>query len=131
MSDKRPDRLAIALAQLNAVVGDIDGNKSRALEAWGEARGKGADLVVFPELFIDGYPPEDLVLKPAFVAASKAAIEELARETADGPGILIGTVWPGETAGDVMNAVACLDGGEVRAVRFTAELPNYAPNINQ
>ena len=72
MSDKRPDRLAIALAQLNAVVGDIDGNKSRALEAWGEARGKGADLVVFPELFIDGYPPEDLVLKPAFVAASKA-----------------------------------------------------------
>ena len=125
MSDKRPDRLAIALAQLNAVVGDIDGNKRRALEAWGEAREKGADLVVFPELFIDGYPPEDLVLKPAFVAASQAAIEELARETADGPGILIGTVWPGETAGDVMNAVACLDGGEVRAVRFKAELPNY------
>ena len=125
MSDNRPNRLAIALAQLNAVVGDIDGNKRRALEAWGEARDKGAELIVFSELFIDGYPPEDLVLKPAFVAASKAAVEELARETADGPGILIGTVWPGETAGQIMNAVAFLDGGKVRGVRFKAELPNY------
>ncbi len=125
MSDKAPDRLAIALAQLNAVVGDIDGNKKRALDAWNEARGQGADLVVFPELFINGYPPEDLVLKPAFVASSKSAVEALARETADGPGILIGTVWPGEATGSVVNAVACLDGGEVRAIRAKAELPNY------
>ncbi len=126
MSDKAPDRLAIALAQFNAVVGDIDGNKRRAFGAWDEARDKGADLVVFPELFINGYPPEDLVLKPAFVTASKAAVEALAAETRDGPGILIGTVWPGEVAGKVVNAVAYLDGGEVRAVRAKAELPNYS-----
>jgi NAD+ synthase len=126
MSDKAPDRLAIALAQFNAVVGDIDGNKRRAFEAWDQARDKGADLVVFPELFINGYPPEDLVLKPAFVAASKAAVEALAAETRDGPGILIGTVWPGERAGKVVNAVAYLDGGEVRAVRAKVELPNYS-----
>jgi len=125
MSDTTPDRLAIALAQLNAVVGDIDGNRRRALEAWAEARTRGADLIVFPELFIDGYPPEDLVLKPAFVAASKAAVEQLAREAADGPGLLIGTVWPAEAEGKVYNAVAYLDGGEVRAVRYKSALPNY------
>ncbi len=118
-----PDKLRIALAQLNADVGDIDGNAERALEAWREAKAGGCDVVLFPELFITGYPPEDLVLKPAFAAAARAATETLAGHTADGPAIIIGVVWPEE--GKVYNAVAHLDGGEVRGLRYKVDLPNY------
>ena len=89
-----PDKLAIAVAQLNATVGDIAGNAERARRARREAAAAGADIVVFPELFIAGYPPEDLVLKPAFQSACRTAIETLARETGDGgPALLIGTPW--------------------------------------
>ncbi len=80
----RSDRLAIAVAQLNPVVGDIAGNADKARRAREQAAAAGADLVVFSELFIAGYPPEDLVLKPAFQAACRSAVEALARETADG-----------------------------------------------
>jgi len=84
----------ITLAQLNPTVGDVAGNAARARDARAQAKAAGADLVVFPELFIAGYPPEDLVLKPAFQSACRAAIEELARETADGgPAMLIGSPW--------------------------------------
>ena len=79
---------------------------------------------MLPELFITGYPPEDLVLKPAFQAACRAAVEELARETADGgPAVLIGTPWVED--GKLYNACALLDGGRIAAIRFKANLPNY------
>ena len=79
---------------------------------------------MLPELFITGYPPEDLVLKPAFQAACRAAVEELARETADGgPAVLIGTPWVED--GKLYNACALLDGGRIAALRFKANLPNY------
>ncbi len=117
--------MKIAIAQLNPTVGDIEGNFSRALAARETARLDCADLVVFPELFLAGYPPEDLVLKPSFQQACKDALLELAKETGndDGPGLLIGTVWPEE--GKVYNAVALADRGEVAALRFKVELPNY------
>jgi len=113
----------IALAQLNPVLGDIAGNIDKARRAHAEATRLGADLVVFPELFATGYPPEDLVLKPAFSAAARAALEALAGELAAGPALLIGTVWPED--GHVYNAVALLDDGAVQAVRFKVDLPNY------
>ncbi len=83
-----------------------------------------ADLILFPELFIAGYPPEDLVLKPAFQAACRAAIEDLARETGQGgPAMLVGTPWVEN--GKLYNAVALLDGGRIAALRFKVDLPNY------
>ena len=120
---QKRDTMRIALAQLNAVVGDIDGNVTRAIAAWRTAKSDNADLVVFPELYINGYPPEDLVLKPAFAEASRLAAEKLAAETADGPGIIIGLVWP--DGGKVYNAVAYLDGGSIQSIRYKVDLPNY------
>ena len=117
--------LKIALAQLNPVVGDIAGNAARLERARAEAAALGAELVLFPELFICGYPPEDLVRKPAFAAACREAVEGLATRLPPGPAVLVGTVWP---EGDkVYNAVALIDGGAVTAVRFKVDLPNYGP----
>jgi len=114
----------ITLAQLNPTVGDITGNATKARHARAEARAAGADLVVLPELFIAGYPPEDLVLKPAFQAACRAAIEELARECSDGdPAMLIGTPWV--DGGKLYNACALLVDGRISALRYKANLPNY------
>ncbi|BBF92419.1 NAD+ synthase [Blastochloris tepida] len=116
--------LTIALAQLNPTVGDIAGNAEKVRRARAEAAAGGADLVLFPELFLAGYPPEDLVLKPAFLAACRAAIEALAKETADGgPALIVGTPWV--EAGELHNAVAVLDGGAIVALRFKVDLPNY------
>src|SRR2546430_3288349 len=114
----------ITLAQLNPTVGDVSGNAAKARAAREKARADGADLVLLPELFICGYPPEDLVLKPAFQAACRAAIEELAREAADGgPAMLIGSPWVED--GKLYNACALLDEGRIAALRFKANLPNY------
>ncbi|MEE2567273.1 NAD+ synthase [Hyphobacterium marinum] len=114
--------LCIATAQLNPIVGDVAGNLEQARRARAEAADKGADLVVFPELFLLGYPPEDLVLRPAVEQACREALETLAAE--DGPAVIIGTPWAEE--GRLHNAVALLDEGRVQAVRFKRELPNYA-----
>lgn len=118
------DSLAIAIAQLNPTVGDIAGNADKARRTRKDAAAAGADLVVFPELFIAGYPPEDLVLKPAFQSACRSAIEGLARETADGgPALLIGTPWLED--GKLYNAVCLLADGRIDGVRFKWDLPNY------
>jgi NAD+ synthase len=115
--------LKIAFAQLNPTVGDVPGNLARARKARAEAATVGADIVLFSELFIVGYPPEDLVLKPALQADARAAVEALAKETVSGPAVLIGTPWV--EGGKLYNAIACLDGGVVKTVRFKVDLPNY------
>src|SRR5580704_8996105 len=124
MNDRPADRLAIAVAQLNPIVGDVSGNLERARAARTVAAKDKADIVAFSELFIAGYPPEDLVLKPAFQAACRAAVESLARETADGgPAVLIGTPWVED--GKLHNAYALLASGRIETVRFKVNLPNY------
>ncbi len=124
MSSSPTNRLAMAIAQLNPIVGDVAGNTEKVRRARAQAAAQGADLVVFPELFIAGYPPEDLVLKPAFQAACRAAVETLARETAAaGPAVLVGTPWVEDEK--LYNAVALLEDGLIAAVRFKVDLPNY------
>jgi NAD+ synthase len=118
-----PTHLKIALAQANPIVGDIDGNIAKLREMRARAGTLGADLVVFSELFVTGYPPEDLVLKPAFPAAARARIEALARDLEPGPAVITGTVWPEN--GHVYNAVVLIANGKVEAVRFKVDLPNY------
>jgi NAD+ synthase len=121
---ERTAEFKITLAQLNPTVGDVEGNAAKARTARVQAAADGADLIVFPELFICGYPPEDLVLKPAFQATCRTAIETLARETADGgPAMLVGSPWVED--GKLYNACALLDGGRIAAIRYKANLPNY------
>src|SRR5580704_8027935 len=124
MNERPTDRLASAVAQLDPTVGDIPGNAAKARAARATAALAGADLVALPELFLSGYPPEDLVLKPALQAACRGMIEELARETADGgPAMLIGTPWVED--GKLYNAYCLLDRGAIAARRFKVDLPNY------
>src|SRR6478672_4493326 len=114
----------LALAQLNPVVGDIAGNLAKAREARARAGEAGADLIVFTELYLTGYPIEDLVLRPALQKAAREACEEFAGDTGNrGPAVLVGLPW-----GDgpfVYNAVALLDRGRIEAVRYKNNLPNY------
>ena len=115
--------LSIAFAQLNPTVGDVAGNAAKVRRARQEAAAQGADLVVFPELVLVGYPPEDLVLRPALLAASAAALRELEAESANGgPGLLVTLPWAVD--GDVYNAVALVADGRTE-LRFKYELPNY------
>ena len=115
------DRLIIALAQLNPTLGAINANLARAREAREQA--KDADLILFPELFICGYPPEDLVLRPTFVAACRVAVEDLARDTERGPAVLMGLPWRDGTK--LHNAVALLANGRIETLRYKFDLPNY------
>src|SRR5437870_7848172 len=123
MNARPADRLKIALAQLNPTVGDVGGNADKVRRARAAAAAQGADLVAFPEMFIAGYPPEDLVLKPAFQAACRAAVEALARETTGGPATLVGVPWVDE--GKLYNAHLLLEGGKIAAARYKVDLPNY------
>ncbi|NTJ42522.1 NAD+ synthase [Agrobacterium larrymoorei] len=119
-----PHTLRIAVGQFNPTVGDVAGNLAKARDARADAAKQGADLLLLTELFISGYPPEDLVLKPAFLKSCLKAVEELAAETADGgPGVIIGLPRQGETGRH--NSVALLDGGKIVALRDKVDLPNY------
>lgn len=115
------DKLIIALAQVNPTLGAIGENLARAREVLWEA--PEADLILFPELFICGYPPEDLVLRPSFVDACREAVESLARDTAGGPAILIGLPW--RENGKLHNSVALLANGRIETLRHKFDLPNY------
>ncbi|MBA4306837.1 MAG: NAD+ synthase [Sphingopyxis sp.] len=116
------DQLTIAMAQINQRVGDLSGNAA-AMLAW-RAKAPGADLIVFPEQQLIGYPAEDLVLKPVFAAKAAAQLAELALATADGgPAMLVGSIFADE--GALYNGIALLDGGRIVAVRYKHELPNY------
>ncbi len=117
-------RLVIASVQANPTVGDIAANAAAARRLIGEAAALGADIALFPELFLIGYPPEDLALKPAAVRACQDALIRLAADTAGDCAALVTTLWPGPD-GRPHNAVALLQGGEVRGVSFKVDLPNY------
>jgi NAD+ synthase len=117
-----PDTLRIAVAQLNPVVGDIAGNLALARTTVADAARAGADLVLFTECFLSGYPPEDLVMKPAFLDECEEAMQTLAAETRDGPGVIIGVPLKRESGRH--NAVAVLDRGRI-CERYKVDLPNY------
>ncbi len=112
----------VALAQMNLTVGDIDGNCERIVSAAREAAGRGAQVLAVPELAVTGYPPEDLVFKPSFVAANRRALEDLAAETGDLL-TMIGFVDAGHDR--LYNAAALCHGGRVVAVYRKHLLPNY------
>src|SRR5262245_25073669 len=113
--------MRLALAQINTVVGDLDGNAQRIARRLAEAQEQQADLVVFPELAVTGYPPEDLLLRPSFVQAAQAQAEALARG-ARGIVALIGVPWFDR---DLYNACAVCAAGEIKTVYRKRFLPNY------
>ncbi|MEX2256767.1 MAG: NAD+ synthase [Acidimicrobiia bacterium] len=115
-------RVRLAAAQLNLVVGDLDGNAARILETYERAEDAGADLVAFPELAITGYPPEDLLLRPAFVAQAVETLDKIAART----GRAAAMIGYPEPDGDLYNAVAVCGQGRVLGTYRKHLLPNYA-----
>src|SRR4051794_630700 len=113
--------MRLALAQINPVVGDLEGNRALILERLAEARGKGADLALFPELAVTGYPPEDLLLRPGFIRAAARSLAEIAAET---HGVVAIVGFP-HFDSDLYNAAAVCADGEVKAVYRKRFLPNY------
>ena len=114
-------RLRVALAQVNTTVGALEANRRRIAAALGEARAAGAELVVFPEMALTGYPPEDLVLRTDFLAAARASLDRLAAETG-GLTAIVGTALLED---DVFNAAAIVSDGAVRGFARKVKLPNY------
>src|SRR6266511_2505176 len=113
--------LRLGLAQINTIVGDLDGNRAK-LEEWIErAKGQSVDLLLFPELAVTGYPPEDLLLRPGFVRAAEKSLEQVARK-ARGIVVLVGTPIYDR---DLYNVCAVCAGGEVKAIYRKRFLPNY------
>src|SRR5215204_3409632 len=113
--------MRLALAQMNTVVGDLDGNRDRIVSRLGEARESGADLVLFPELATTGYPPEDLLLRPGFLRAAAKTLDAVAAET-KGIAALVGAPHLDR---DLYNACAVCADGEVKALYRKRFLPNY------
>jgi len=119
------DRLVVASVQANPKVGDIEGNEALARRAIARATALGADVALFSELFLIGYPPEDLALKPAAVRRCVEALERLAKGTAGACAAFVTLPWPGGEDGRPRNAIALIAEGEVKGVAFKADLPNY------
>src|SRR5213082_2406694 len=113
--------MRLALAQINTVVGDLDGNRDRIFRWLAEAKEAGADMVLFPELAVTGYPPEDLLLRPGFVRAAERSLHEIAR-AARGVVAVVGTPY---FERDLYNAAAVCAGGEVKAFVKKRFLPHY------
>ena len=117
------DRLRIALAQLNPTVGAIAANLDLALHTLGEAKARNVDILLFSELFLTGYFPEDLLFKRRFVADAMSAARRLAEATAGaGVSVLLPTVW--QDGDDLFNAVLLCENGDIVARRYKRELPN-------
>ena len=116
------DRFRLTLAQLNPVLGDLAGNAAKAKAAWEAGRAAGADMVALTEMFLTGYQTQDLVLKPAFVAAAAAALAQLAADCADGPALGIGA--PHRTGGKLFNGYFILHQGRIQTVVLKHHLPN-------
>ena len=114
--------LRIAVAQFNATVGDLTGNIGRIVELAGEAKARGAHLLLTPELAISGYPPEDLLLRPDFYRACRKALDDLASRV-DGISLIVG--FPEEYDGRRHNAAAVIENGQISAVYRKIRLPNY------
>ena len=117
------DTFRLTMAQLNPIVGDIPGNRAKALDAWRAGKAAGSDFVALPEMFLVGYQPQDLVLKPAFTADAMAQAAALAAECADGPPLGIGLPWAED--GELFNVYAILSGGRVSGVARKHHLPHY------
>jgi NAD+ synthase (glutamine-hydrolysing) len=113
--------MRLALAQINSVVGDLEGNRDRIVARLEEAKEAGADLVLFPELVVTGYPPEDLLLRPSFVRAAERTLKEVTRATRG----LVALVGVPLLERDLFNACAVCAGGEVKARYRKRFLPNY------
>jgi NAD+ synthase (glutamine-hydrolysing) len=118
---KHPSQLRLAMAQINVVVGDVDGNASKILQWIDRARDAGADIVTFPELALTGYPPEDLLLKPQFIDANLAALDKIVGQTLDITAV-IGFV---DRKDDIFNSAAIVQNGKLVTVYHKIYLPNY------
>ena len=116
------DQFKITLAQLNATVGDLKGNADKVMKAWKKARDEQSNIIAFPELFITGYNPQDLILKPAFQKASTETIQKIAEECSQGPAIAVGGPFCDEK--NLYNAYYILSGGKIQAVIKKHHLPN-------
>ncbi|MCI4661421.1 MAG: NAD+ synthase [Neomegalonema sp.] len=116
------DEITIALAQFDAVVGDLAGNRAKAVKAWAQARDAGADLVVLPEMFLPGYQAQDLIVRPQFVSECATHAEALAQQVKDGPPVLIGLPWADGLG--LHNAMVLLENGAVAAIIRKQRLPN-------
>jgi NAD+ synthase len=114
--------LTITLAQLNLSVGDIEGNRARILQIAKEQHGL-SDLIVFSELSITGYPPDDLILRPQFVLDAMESVETIAKSTLNGPALLVGSPW--QIDGKLYNAAVLLADGNIKDMTLKTELPNY------
>src|SRR5438132_6840215 len=118
---QHPSQLRLAMAQINVVVGDIEGNAQKIIDWIDRARDADADIVAFPELALTGYPPEDLLLKPQFIDSNLAALDKIISRTRDITAI-VGFV---DRRDDIFNAAAIVQNGKLVTTYHKMYLPNY------
>ncbi|NLC42706.1 MAG: NAD+ synthase, partial [Clostridiales bacterium] len=115
--------MKIALAQINPIIGDLGGNKEKILSFIDQARMQNAELVVFPELALTGWPPKDLLLRKEFIQASEEALEDIIPHTA-GIGVLLGTINSDSDTGKLYNSAILIDNGKITGNVHKAQLQN-------